>query len=73
LFTNIPEELVIEGINKRWEHIEKETRISKIEFIDAVRFVLNSTFFTFNNTIYKQIFETPIDSPLSPILADTVM
>jgi len=67
LFTNIPVELVIEGINRRWEYIEKETKISKIEFIDAVRFVLNSTFFTFDNIIYKQIFGTLLGSPLSPI------
>jgi len=58
LFTNIPVELVIEEINRRWEYIEKETKIFKIEFIDAVRFVLNSIFFTFDNIIYKQIFGT---------------
>jgi len=40
-------------------YIEKETKIFKIEFIDAVRFILNSTFFTFDNIIYKQIFGTP--------------
>jgi len=53
LFTNIPVELVIKDINKRWEYIEKENKIFKIEFIDAVRFILNSTFFTFDNIIYK--------------------
>jgi len=59
LFTNIPVELVTEGINRRWEYIEKVTKIFKIKFIDAVRFVLNSIFFTFDNIICKQIFGAP--------------
>jgi len=35
--------------------------------------VLNSTYFKFNETIYKQIFGTPMGSPLSPIIAEIVM
>jgi len=73
LFTNIPHDLVIEGINNRWQFIEKETKISKTEFIASVQFILNSTYFTFDNITYKQIFGTPMGSPLSPILADIVM
>jgi len=38
-----------------------------------ISFVLSSTYFTFNNKIYKQIFGTPMGSPLSPIIADLVM
>jgi len=34
---------------------------------------LASTFFTFNNVIYKQTYDTPIDALLSPIIADIVM
>jgi len=43
------------------------------EFISTVKFVLSSTFFTFNNVIYKQTFGTPMGFPLSPIIADLVM
>jgi len=34
---------------------------------------MDSTFFTFNKIMYKQIFGTPMGSPLSPIIADIVM
>lgn len=40
------------------------------EFIFTVRFILTSTYFTFDNVIYKQTFGTPIGSLLSPIIAD---
>ena len=39
----------------------------------AVQFVLDSTYFTFDNIIYKQNFGAPMGSPLSPIIADVVM
>jgi len=34
---------------------------------------LYSPFFTFNNKIYKQTYEIPMGSPLSPIIANLVM
>jgi len=47
--------------------------MSKEEFIVAVNFILNSTFFSFNQKIYKQVFGIP-GSPLSPvIIANIVM
>jgi len=73
LFTNVPLDLAINSINKRWEYIERFTKIDKSDFMVAVEFVLSSTYFTFNNIIYKQIFGTPMGSPLSPIVADLVM
>ncbi|XP_018308772.1 uncharacterized protein [Mycetomoellerius zeteki] len=73
LFTNVPIELVSDGIAKRWEYISGKTVIPLNEFLIAVRLVLNSTFFMFNNKYYKQIFGTPMGSPLSPIAADIVM
>jgi len=61
------------AINKRWQYIEKATKITRKEFNIALQFILDSTFFTFDNIIYKQIFGTPMGSPLSPVLADLVM
>ena len=73
LFTNVPLDLAIDSINRRWIYIEKHTMISKNEFIRAIKFILDSTFFTFNNTTFKKIHGTPMGSPLSPIIADLVM
>jgi len=73
LFTNIPTDLALNSIDKRWNLISQHTLIPLQEFKDAVKFVLSSTFFTFNNIVYKQIFGTPMGSPLSPVIADLVM
>ena len=73
LFTNTPVELVIRSLERRWTNIETNTSLSKTEFIKAVNLVLNSTFFTFNNVVYKQTFGVPMGSPLSPIVADLVL
>jgi len=49
------------------------TKIPKSEFMMAVKFVLSSIYFTYNNTIYKQTYGTPMRSPLSPIITDIVI
>ncbi|XP_077273242.1 uncharacterized protein LOC143903487 [Temnothorax americanus] len=73
LFTNIPLNLALESIKKRWSHIREGTNIPKKEFLIAIELILSSTYFNFNNAIYKQTFGTPMGSPLSPIIADMVM
>jgi len=73
LFTNVPIELAINSINKRWEYIEGHTKILKTDFIAAIEFVISSIYFNFNKKIYKQTFGTPMRSPLSPIISDLVM
>jgi len=73
LFTNVPLDLAMDSISERWSYIQRNTKISKNEFLIAIKFVLSSTYFTFNNIIYKQTYGTPMGSPLSPVIADIVM
>jgi len=56
LFINIPIDLAIESMSKRWQLLDKQCNIPKNEFVGAVRFVLDSTFFKFDQKIYKQNF-----------------
>lgn len=70
LFTNVP--LILDRVRKRWDLI-KNNNFPLEPSITALQFVLSSTFFTFNSITYQQTFGTPMDSPLSPIIADLVM
>jgi len=72
LFIKTPLELV-ESIKRRWPLIANNTKIPIEHFIKALNFIMDSTVFTFNKVVYKQIFDTPMGSPLSPIIADLVM
>lgn len=73
LFTNIPTQLVIDSITNRWHAIRQHTNIQLEEFLQLVNFVFDSTYFTYDNTFYKQIFGTPMGSVISPIAAQLVM
>src|SRR5580765_3004583 len=48
LFTNIPKELVLSAIDKRWNDISPYTDFSLPQFLYAVEFILDSTSFSFN-------------------------
>ena len=73
LFTNVLIQAAVNSIKKRWTLISKNTNVPLKEFLLAVNLVLDSSYFAFDNVIYKQIFGTPMGSPLSPIIADLVM
>ena len=59
--------------HNRWMYLESSTLIPKKEFLNALDFVLNSAYFTFNGQFFKQKFGIPMGSPLSPIIANLVM
>ncbi|KAL6418271.1 hypothetical protein ACFW04_012235 [Cataglyphis niger] len=73
LFTNIPVELAIESVSKRWDFISINCPIPYTEFILAICFVLGSMYFIFNDTIYQQTFGTSMGSSLSSIIAEIVL
>jgi len=55
LFANIPIDLVIESVSKRWQFLDKQCNIPKNEFVGAVRFVLDSTFFQFDPKVQTKL------------------
>jgi len=69
LFTNVHLELSYWLYKKKGRFISVKT--SKNEFLIAVEFVLTSTFFIFNNSVYKYSHQWGVS--LSPIIADSVM
>jgi len=73
LFTNLPKELILNGIENRWNDIKNNTKLSLTQFLDVIEFLLTSACFTFNGNYFDQIHGSPMGSPLSPILADIVM
>lgn len=73
LYTNIPTNLAIECINNKWPEITNYSPLTKDEFINAVSLCLNSTYFTYNNNFYSQIFGTAMGSPISATIANLVM
>ena len=73
LFTNVPIHLVFTGIEKRWHYICKFTALPLEEFKDGIKLLIDSIFFQFDKSFYKQTYGTPMGSPISPIIADIIM
>ena len=72
MYPSIPLKLVNESVKNRWSEIEKYTKIPQTEFLSGLEFMVNMTYFSFNNKFYKQIDGLPMGDPCSPILGDLV-
>jgi hypothetical protein len=66
LFTNIPTDEAVDIIKNRLEYLTDD-------IITLISHCLNNTYFTYKNTIYKQIRGTPMGSSLSPGVANLFM
>jgi len=58
---------------QKFQHLELKISNVQKQIKEALKLILESTYFKFNNIIYEQKFGTPMDSPLSPIIAEIVL
>jgi len=69
LFTNVPLDIALDEPVRRWDSIKCATNISKNEFINVIKFVLTSTYFTFNDYLQTNFWHTYGFSPF-PIISN---
>ena len=70
LYTNIPKNLMIDAIFKRWDTIETDINLSF--FSEIIEFCINCSYFQFQENFYLQIEGTAMGNPFSPVVADYV-
>ena len=54
MFPSIPHNLVLEVLDRNWEHLENKMPLTKLEFLNGINFLLSSPFIQFNNKFYRQ-------------------
>ncbi|XP_058816886.1 uncharacterized protein LOC131680184 [Topomyia yanbarensis] len=73
LYTNVPVDKVYEYVEERWNELQHITTIPWDSFKQAMKTVLEASFFQYDGKYYDQIFGVPMGSPLSPVVANIVM
>ncbi|XP_058820994.1 uncharacterized protein LOC131683172 [Topomyia yanbarensis] len=73
LYTNVPVEKVYECVEERWHELDLITTIPWDNFKQAMKAVLEASFFQYDGKFYDQTFGVPMGSPLSPVVANIVM
>ena len=76
LFTSIPQELALDSILdkiKNSPNLMNHTHLSPDEIIDLLKLCFEANFFQWNDQLYKQVYGTPMGSPISVVIAEFTM
>ena len=73
MYTKISWNLMRKSVKQRWNQIKTHTFLKQTHFDNILQFVLESSYCIFHNEFYKQIFDLPMDSPLSATAANVVI
>ncbi|BHF77158.1 hypothetical protein SprV_0502026100 [Sparganum proliferum] len=74
LFTSIPQDLAIETIEllHHSKYDETENRLGHAQILQLLKLCFR-TYFTFDGTVYEQVKDTPMGSPISGFIAEAVL
>ena len=74
IFPNLPHNLILQALSSKWNLLHPLRKfLTKRQFIDGIKFFLDSTYIQFNNKYYKQVSGSPMGFCTSPWLADITM
>ena len=76
LFTSIPVNLALKVIQSKLETNHTwtdKTKLTKNQIVELTKIVLYNSFFSYEGTLYYQIFGCAMGSPVSVVIADLVM
>ncbi|XP_062713445.1 uncharacterized protein LOC134290343 [Aedes albopictus] len=73
LYTNVPVEKVYDLVEGKWGELQEHTTIPWEIFKQAMKTVLEASFFQYDGKFYAQTTGVPMGSPLSPVIANLIM
>ena len=76
LFTNVPIEGAVQAALQKMENdagLADRTTLTPVQIADLLNFVLRSTYFQYNGSIYEQRDGTAMGSPVSAVIANLYM
>ena len=76
LFTNVPIEGAVQAARRKLESdpgLTDRTTLTPAEIADLLDFVLRSTYFQYNGSIYEQQEGAAMGSPVSAVIANLYM
>ena len=76
LFTSIPVKLALQVVDSKLRSDDKwqdNTNLTHGQLMSLLKFVLNNSYFVFEETHYHQIFGCAMGSPVSAVIAELVM